>query len=122
MAAAFFAASGALHFVTSVFLIEGAPSFAAVWEALGNALLHLLVAAGLWRRLAVCRWVALVYCLAALFTYLTALGLAVAGQPLSYPPSVVVQSIFQIPSCALLLGYLRSEQGSGDFPRALLER
>ncbi len=39
-----------------------------------------------------------------------------------FPPSVVVQSLFQVPSCALLLAWLRSPAAAQAFPRPLLGR
>lgn len=120
LAAAFFVGSGILEFLLGVFATERAPSFGMVWDAVGQGLLHLLVGLGLWRRFAFCRSIALIYCIAAVATYATALVLAAAGQPLSYPPAVVVQSVFQIPSCLLLFAYLRSPGASSDFPRPVL--
>jgi hypothetical protein len=97
LSAAFFAASGLLEI----------------------ALLHFLLAWGLWRRIAFCRSVAMVYCLAAVVTYVVALGLALAQAPLRFPSSVVVQSLFQVPSCVLLFPFLRSPAASALFPRPL---
>ena len=64
----------------------------------------------------------MVYCLAALVTYLVAIGLALFGAPLQFPSSVVVQSLYQVPSCALLLSYLRSPRAAELFPRPLISR
>jgi hypothetical protein len=121
-AAGFFVAAGALQLVLEVAADPGGPSFGQAWGALGGASLHGLVGWGLWRRLAVCRTIALVYCAATLLTYGTALALALAGAPLRFPPSVVWQSIFQIPSCALLLPWLRTPAAAALFPRPLLGR
>ena len=91
----------------------------ALWRALGRAVLHWLVAWGLWRRVALCRSVAIVYCLAAVITYAAALLLAFAQVPVRFPPSVVLQSLYQVPSCLLLLPYLRSPGAAAAFPRPL---
>jgi hypothetical protein len=62
----------------------------------------------------------MVYCLAAIVTYGAALILALAHAPLRFPPSVVIQSLYQVPTCVLLLPYLRSPNASVAFPRPLL--
>jgi uncharacterized membrane protein len=116
---AFFAASGALE-VGLAFADARPPSADALWEALGRALLHWLLAVGLWRRLTLCRILALVYCLAALVTYAVVLALALGGAPLRFPPSIVVQSLLQVPSCALLLPWLRSPSAARAFSRSLI--
>jgi hypothetical protein len=85
-------------------------------------MLHWLVAAGLWRRLALCRTVGIVYCLAALVTYAAVLGLAFGRAPVRFPPSVIVQSLVQVPSCAVLLPWLRSPKAARAFPRPLVPR
>ncbi len=121
LAIAFFAASGALE-VALAFADAPRPGFDALWEALGRAILHGLLAAGLWRGYAVCRALAFVYCLAALVTYAVVLALALGGAPARFPPSVVVDSLFQIPSCALLLPWLRSPAAARAFPRPLFGR
>jgi hypothetical protein len=122
LSALFFAAAGVLELVLA--LVDGARplSFWPLWEALGRALPHGLVAWGLWERIAVCRTIAMVYCLAALVTYLVAIGLALFGAPLQFPSSVVVQSLYQVPSCALLLSYLRTPRAAELFPRPLISR
>jgi hypothetical protein len=121
LAIAFFAASGLLE-VALVFADAKHPGFDAVWEALVRALLHGLLAAGLWRGYALCRTLALVYSLAALVTYAIVLAMALSGAPVRFLPSVVVQSLFQVPSCALLLPWLRSPAAGRAFPRPLLGR
>jgi hypothetical protein len=121
LAVAFFSVSGALE-IGLTFADATRPQKVALWEALGRALLHWLLAAGLWHRFALCRTVALVYCLAALVTYAAVLALALTGVPLAFPPSVVVQSLVQVPSCALLLPWLRSPAAGLAFPRPLLGR
>jgi len=121
LAVAFFAASGVLELVLA-FVDTPRPGVGSLWEALGRALLHGLVAAGLWRGYALCRTLAFVYALAALVTYAVALALALWGAPARFPPSVVVESLFQVPSCALLLPWLRSPAAARAFPRPLLGR
>lgn len=118
----FFALAGVLE--VALALLDGPRPlpFWTVWEALGRGLLHGLVAWGLWERIALCRTIAMVYCLAALVTYAVAVGLAVAGAPLQFPSAVVVQSLYQVPSCAVLLQYLRSPRAAELFPRPLLPR
>ena len=49
-------------------------------------------------------------------TYAVVLALALAGAPVRFPPSVVVLSLLQVPSCALLLPWLRSPPRPGPFP------
>jgi len=121
LAIAFFALSGALEIVLA-FADASRPSFEALWEALGQAVLHGLLAAGLWRGYALCRTLALVYCLAALVTYAVVLALALGGAPFRFPPSVIVQSLLQVPSCALLVPWLRSPAAGRAFPRPLVGR
>ena len=121
LAIAFFAASGVLE-VALAFADTPPPGFGALWDALGRAILHGLLAAGLWRGYAICRTLAFVYSLAALVTYAVVLAMALGGAPAGFPPSVVVQSLFQVPSCALLLPWLRSPAAARAFPRPLLGR
>jgi hypothetical protein len=117
----FFALSGALEMALA-FADATHPSGTALWEALGRATLHWLLATGLAEGFGLCRTLALVYCLAALCTYAVVLALALAGAPLRFPPSVMVQSLVQVPSCALLLPWLRSPAASRTFSRRLLDR
>ncbi len=120
VSAGFFVLAGALDFALR---LRELPELAAasLWQPAGSFLLHLLLAAGLWRRLALCRAVAIVYCLASIVVYLFALGLAYsrAAPDVAFPASVVVESIFQIPSCVLLLPFLRSPRAAALFPRPL---
>ncbi len=116
---AFFALSGTLE-LGLAFVDERAPTIGTLWDAVGRALLHWLLAAGLWRGFALCRRLALVYALAALVTYAVVLGLALAAAPGRFPPSVVVQSLLQVPSCALLLPWLRTPAALASFPRRLV--
>jgi hypothetical protein len=117
--AGFFALAGALELAVSVWELPKPLRFWPVWEALGRAIFSFLLALGLWRRLALCRSIAMVYCLAAIVTYAVVLGLALTQAPLAYPPSVVIGSLVEVPSCALLLPYLRSKEASLLFPRPL---
>jgi hypothetical protein len=117
--AAFFVASGVLEIALSVLEAPRPLAFWTVWEALGRGILHFLLAWGLWNRIALCRSIAMIYCLAALVTYGMVLGFALAGEPLRYPNSVRLQSVFQVPSCLLLLPYLRSREAARLFLRPL---
>jgi hypothetical protein len=118
LCAGFFALSGILELALPL-LDRHAGS--GLWDASGQALLHGLLAAGLWRRLALCRVLALVYCLAALVTYGAVLGLALAHAPLLFPRAVVVFSLLQVPSCAVLLPWLRGVEARRLFSRSLAE-
>lgn len=122
VSAGFFALAGALEIVLGVVDGPRPASFWPLWEALGRGSMALLVAWGLWHRVALCRTIAMVYCLAAVVTYVAAVGLALFGAPLRYPPSVVVQSLFQVPSCALLFPYLRSPRAAEVFVNPLIPR
>ena len=122
LAVAFFVVSGLLEIVLALHDAAHPVSFVVAWQAAGAGLLHFLLAWGLWRRIAVCRSVAMVYCLAVVVTYLVALSLALAHAPLHFPPSVVVQSLFQVPSCVLLFPFLRSPEAAALFPRPLFGR
>jgi hypothetical protein len=117
--AAFFAGGGVLEVGLVLYELPRPLPFWPVWEAVGRAILHLLLAWGVWKRLAFCRTVAIVYCLAMLVMYPVVLGLALARAPLRFPASVVVQSLYQVPSCALLLPFLRSARAAALFPRSL---
>jgi hypothetical protein len=119
LTAAFFVASGVLEMVLALHDAPRPLPFTLAWQAAGAGLLHFLLAWGLWRRIALCRSVAMVYCLAVAMTYLFALGLALAHAPVRFPSSVVVQSLFQVPSCLLLFPFLRSPAASALFPRPL---
>ena len=95
-------------------------AFWPVWQALGGGLLYLLLAVGLIHRFAVCRSLAMVYCLASLVTYAVVLVMAFAKAPVAFPTSVVIQSLVEVPSCALLLPYLRSSEAASFLRRPLL--
>ena len=62
----------------------------------------------------------MVYCLASLATYGVVLAMALGQAPLAFPRSVVLASLFEVPSCALLLPYLRSAEAALFFRRPLL--
>ncbi|HEX6740012.1 MAG TPA: hypothetical protein VF310_17160 [Vicinamibacteria bacterium] len=119
-ASGFFALAGVLEIALAVVDRPATAAFWPLWEAAGRGALSGLVAWGLWHRLALCRTVAILYCLAMLITYVVVVGMALAGAPARYSASVVVGSLYHIPSCALLLPYLRSSQASLDFARPLL--
>ena len=120
--AAFFVGGGLLEVALAVYEAPQPLRFWPLWEALGRAIFHFLLAFGLLRRIALCRSIAMVYCLAVVPTYVAALVLAYADAPLHFPPSVVLQSFYQVPSCVLLFPYLRSAQASVLFTRSLLDR
>ena len=120
LSALFFVASGLLEILLALHDAPRPVPFTTVWQATGTALLHFLVAWGLWRRIALCRSVAMVYCIAVVVTYLSALALALGQAPLRFPAYVVVQSLFQVPSCVLLFPFLRSPAASALFPRPLI--
>ncbi len=119
----------AAHLCAGFFVLSGAvemafpwvedPTTGGLWSGVGQGVLHWLLAAGLWGRLALCRVFALVYCLAALVTYGVVLGLALAQAPLLFPRSVMVMSLLQVPSCAVLFPWLRSAGALVAFPRPL---
>ena len=119
-AALFFAANGLAHLGLTLAELPRPLAFWPVWQAVGNGLLYALLALGLARRFALCRSVAMVYCLATLVTYAVVLAMAFSQAPLAFPRSVVVSSLFEVPSCALLLPYLRSPEAALVFRRPLL--
>lgn len=116
----FFLVNGLAEIGFSLYEVPHPLTFDIVWQALGRGLLHFLLAWGLWRRVALCRSIAMVYCIAAVLTYGVALALALGQAPLRFPPSVIFQSLYQVPSCVLLLPYLRSPNAAALFPRPLL--
>lgn len=117
--AGFFALGGLLEIVLGLSELPRPVTFWPVWEALGRSLLYLILAAGLWRRIALCRSIAMVYCLAALATHAFVLALAFADAPVRFPTSVFVHSLYEVPSCVLLFPYLRSPRAAVLFPRPL---
>jgi hypothetical protein len=118
-ACAFFTLAGVLELALSLWELPRPWRFWPAWEALGRSLLYLLLALGLWHRIALCRTIALVYCLAAVVLYTAVLGLALGQAPFHFAPSLVIQSLFQVPSCALLFAYLRSPKAGALFTRPL---
>lgn len=118
-ACAFFALAGALELALSLWELPQPWRFWPAWEALGRSVLYLLLALGLWHRIAVCRTIALVYCLAAVVLYTAVLGLALGQAPFRFPTSLVIQSLYQVPSCVLLFAYLRSPKAGALFTRPL---
>lgn len=122
VSAGFFACGGLLEIGTAVWELPRPLTFWPVWEAFGRGLLNLLLAVGLWERIGFCRSIAMVYCLAALATYAVVLALAFANAPVRFPPSVVLESLYEIPSCAILLPYLRSPAAALLFTRSLFGR
>lgn len=116
--AAFFVVAGLVEIGAAVY--ETRPlQFWPLWDAFFRGALHFLVAWGLWRRIALCRSVAMVYCLAMLTTYTVVLAMALLHAPVNFPDSVKLQSLIQVPSCALLFPFLRSPRASQLFPRPL---
>jgi hypothetical protein len=118
--AVFFVGGGLLELVLAAYEAPRPLRFWPLWEALGRAILHFLLAAGLWQRMALCRSIAMVYCLAVVPTYAAALALAYVEAPFRFPPSVVLQSLYQVPSCLLLFPFLRSAEASILFTRPLV--
>jgi hypothetical protein len=116
---AFFALAGVLELALSLWELPRPWAFWPAWEALGRSVLYGLLAWGLWNRIALCRTIALVYCLAAIILYAVVLGLALGQAPLRYPDSLVIQSLYQVPSCVLLFAYLRSDGAGAVFTRPL---
>ena len=118
-AVGFFVVAGVLEVVLVVLGVRPL-TFGAAWEALGRAGLDGLLAMGLWRRIALCRSVAMIYCLAALVTDAVVVSLALAHAPVSFPPRVLIQAVYDVPCCVLLLPYLRSKEASLLFARPSL--
>ena len=119
VAAAFFAFGGVLHFALTLFAGEHPAGFWELWDAAGRGLLGWFVAWGLLRRLSVFRAVASVYCVVMLLTYLCALLLAYTRTPAAFPRSLIGESLYEIPSCALLAPYLLSSEAAQVFSRSL---
>lgn len=120
--AAFFVFSGLSELGAAVY--ETRPlQFWPIWDAFFRGLLHFALAWGLLRRIALCRSIAMIYCLAMLATYAVVLGLAFAQAPgVAFPASVKFQSLIQVPSCAVLLPFLRSPRASELYPKPLFGR
>jgi hypothetical protein len=122
VSALFFVVVGILEVALPLLTDPAAATFAKLWEATGRGTFDLLLAFGLWRRIAICRSIAMVYCLAALATYAAVLLLAFVHAPFRFPESIVLGSLYEVPSCALLYPYLRSAQASSLFHRPLISR
>jgi hypothetical protein len=116
----FFLVAGVLDVALRIRELPAPLPFWPVWESVGSGLAHWLVAYGLWKRVAVVRSLALVYCLGSVIVYLFALVLAYTGAPVHFPDYVVLQSLYQVPSCTLLFNYLRSEPAGHLYTRPLL--
>jgi hypothetical protein len=119
-AAAFFVVSGVLDAGLGLAEMPRPLPFWPAWQAAGSAALHGLVALGLLHRFALCRSLAMIYCLAALATYAVVIAFALGQAPVAFPRSVVALSLVQVPSCALLLPYLRSAEAALTLRRPLL--
>lgn len=119
--AAFFAVGGLLEISFSLREAARPLTFWPVWEAIGRGLLNLLVGFGLLRRVALCRHIALVYCLVSLAMYGAVLVLAFTSIEVNIPQSVVWKSLYEVPSCALLFPYLRSLEAVVLFSRPLFD-
>jgi hypothetical protein len=115
----FFAVGGILGLVGAIFAPPHPPGFWALWDALGASLVSFLVAAGLWRRFALFRSLAAVYCVVMPLTYLAVLILAYAEETGPVPRVVILNSLYEIPSCILLLPYLRSSEAAAAFSRSV---
>jgi hypothetical protein len=118
LAAGFFAVAGLLEI--GLAWASGPVGFWRLWEAVAKGGLDILMALGLSRRIAICRTIALIYCLASLTTYAVVLALALGHAAFRFPLPIVVQSLFEVPSCTLLFVYLRSPRASAAFTRPLL--
>jgi len=115
-AVGFFVVAGLLEIVLA--LTDPRPlTLGRAWEALGRASLHGLLAAGLWRRIPLCRSLAMIYCLAALVTDAVVVSLAMAHAPVRFPPRLLIQAVYDVPCCVFLLPYLRSKEVSLLFTR-----
>jgi len=115
-AVGFFVVAGLLEIVLAL-TDPGPLTLGRAWEALGRASLHGLLAAGLWRRIPLCRSLAMIYCLAALTTDAVVVSLALGHAPVRFPPRVVVETLYEVPCCIVLLPYLRSKEVSLLFTR-----
>ena len=74
-------AAGVLELAALAWELPRPWSFWPAWEALGRTCSMCCCAWGLWHRIALCRTIALVYCLAAIVLYLAVLGLALRPGP-----------------------------------------
>jgi hypothetical protein len=115
----FFALGGLLQLLGALHDMPRPVAFWPLWGAVGRVLLSWLLAWGLWRRIALCRSIAMVYCLAVVVTDAVVLAMAFAHAPVRFPDAVVWESLYEVPSCLLLFPYLRSPRASALFPRPL---
>lgn len=118
--AAFFASSGLLELGLQAWEAPRPLTFWPLWQGLGHALLGLLLAAGLLRRIALCRTLALVYCLAALVTWPIVVAFALAGAPFTFGRGLIVRSLFEFPACGAMWPFLRSPRAAALFDQPLL--
>lgn len=118
LTAAFFVVSGAVEILATLYEVRPL-AFWPVWDACWRGGMDFLLAAGLRHRYAICRSIAMIYCLAVVITYSAAAGLALTGAPLAYPPSVVIQSLLHVPTGVVVFLYLRRPTASALFPRPL---
>jgi hypothetical protein len=121
-ASAFFAVAGVLELALGLWELPQPVPFWPAWEALGRAILYWLMSWGLWRRLALCRSIALVHCLAVVVTYAVVVAMALARAPVHFPASVIIQSLYQVPSGVVLFAFLRKPSAAALFPRPLFGR
>ena len=118
VASGFFVLAGFVEVLTLAADLD-ALAFWPIWDAIFRGVPHFVLAYGLYQRIALCRSIAMVYCLAVLITYVVVLGMAVFQAPVEFPQSIFLQSLFHIPSCALLFPYLRRPETALLFPRPL---
>ena len=118
VASGFFVLAGFVEVLTLAADLD-APAFWPIWDAVWRGVPHFVLAYGVYQRIALCRSIAMVYCLAVLITYVVVLGMAVFQAPVEIPRSIVLQSLFHIPSCTLLFPYLRRPEATLLFPRPL---
>jgi len=115
---AYMAVAGVLEIAGAISEVQ-ALDFWTVWDAGVRGGTHFLLAFGLHRRLAICRSITMIYCLAVIIMYLAIVALATAQAPFRYPGSVVLQSLYHVPFGVLVFRYLRSPDASRAFPRPL---
>ena len=117
--AAFFVTAGLLDFALSVFAAGHPARLGDAWTASGRTTLNVLLAFGLWNRVWLSRTIAIAYCVGAIGVYTLAILLAVTHQPLSYPPSIMIGSLFEVPFCVLVYRHLRSPRAAELFSKPL---
>lgn len=119
MPAVFFVLAGLLDFILSVFAAGHPARFDDAWTASGRVTMNLLLAIGLWKRVWLCRTIAQAYCLGAIGVYTIAILFALTRQPLAFPPSIIIGSLFEVPFCAVVYRHLRSPEAVRLFSRPL---